>query len=372
MERANDLAISADDPDLMADTTTQLARLAEKRGEFQLCLEYCEQALELARKTGNLGDEAAILRRKSSAHLALDHLDESQQAVEAAHDLLIQIGDRRQEGLALDLKGRIAVARGDYASGKSLFEKSLGLRQQIQDRKGQQRSLMLLGDSCLHMGAHEKARVCYEQALADAGEMYMAYDQAEINARLVLLEHSTGDNLKAKQHGLKAAKTLSALNDQPLLAQTLTSLGHAFTELGEFDSAAAAYGNAIQIRQKLGQSNLLMETVAGSARLDFKQGRMDAALEKVNEVLNARGEGGWTGTEQPFRIYQTCFEVLEHHQDERAASIIAQGFEELMASAEAISDERLRESFLSSVMENRAVDYYYRGTQRAQSSSSQS
>lgn len=366
MERANDLAVAAGDPDLMADTTTQLARLAEKRGEFQLCLEYCEQALKLAQETGNLGDEAAILRRMASAYLALDRLDESFKAVDAAHDLLIQIGDRRQEGLALDLKGRIAVARGDYSAGKALFEKSLGLRQQIQDRKGQQRSLMLLGDACLHMGAHEKARVCYEQALQDAGEMYMAYDQAEINARLVLLEHSTGDNEKAKQHGLKAAKTLSALNDQPLLAQTLTSLGHAFTELGDYDSAAAAYGNAIQIRQKLGQTNLLMETVAGSARLDFKQGRSDAALEKVNEVMNALGDGGWTGTEQPFRIYQTCFEVLEHHQDDRSQALIDKAFAELQSSAEAISDEQLRESFLYSVMENRAVDYYYRGTQRTQ------
>ncbi|MFK7957975.1 MAG: adenylate/guanylate cyclase domain-containing protein [Lysobacterales bacterium] len=367
MERANDLAVAASDPDLMADTTTQLARLAEKRGEFALCLEYCEQAITLARETGNLGDEAAILRRMASAYLALDKLDDSQSTADAAHELLKQIGDRRQEGLALDLKGRIAVARGDYATGKALFEKSLGLRQQIQDRKGQQRSLMLLGDSCLHMGAHEKARVCYEQALQDAGEMYMAFDQAEINARLVLLEHSTGDNKKAKQHGLKAAKTLSALNDQPLLAQTLTSLGHAFTELGEYDSAAAAYGNAIQIRQKLGQTNLLMETVAGSARLDFKQGRADAALEKVNEVINALGDGGWTGTEQPFRIYQTCFEVLEHFEDERAEKIIAKAFEELQKSAQAISDERLRESFLYSVMENRAVDYYYRGTLRGRS-----
>ncbi len=367
MERANDLAVAAGDPDLMADTTTQLARLAEKRGEFPLCLEYCQQALKLARETGNLADEAAILRRMASAYLALDKLDDSHSAADDAHQLLIQIGDRRQQGLALDLKGRIAVARGDYATGKALFEKSLALRQQIQDRKGQQRSLMLLGDSCLHMGAHEKARVCYEQALQDAGEMYMAFDQAEINARLVLLEHSTGDNQKAKQHGLKAAKTLSALNDQPLLAQTLTSLGHAFTELGEYDSAAAAYGNAIGIRQKLGQKNLLMETVAGSARLDFKRGKADAALEKVNEVINALGEGGWTGTEQPFRIYQTCFEVLEHFEDHRAEAIITKAFEELQKSAQAISDERLRESFLYSVMENRAVDYYYRGTQRIQS-----
>ncbi|MEM9529621.1 MAG: tetratricopeptide repeat protein [Pseudomonadota bacterium] len=371
MERAFELAASANLPELMADTTTQLARLAEKRGEFSLCLEYCERALTLARQTGNLGEEAAILRRTASAHLALGNLEQSDTMVEQAQSLLKQIGDRRQEGTVLDLKGRIAVARGDYADAKVLFEKSLGLRQQIHDRKGEQRSLILLGDVFGHMGAFEKARICYDQALQDASEMFMAFDQAEINARLVLLEHATGDNQKAKQHGQKASKALTALNDQPLLAQTLTSLGHALTELQEYEPAAAAYRDAIQIRGKLGQNNLLLETLAGSARLDFKQGKADVALKKVNDVLAALGEGGLTGTEQPFRIYQTCYEVLEHHQDDRAADIINRAYEELQRSADAISDSRLRDSFLTSVMENRAVAYYYQGSQRERAAGSQ-
>ncbi len=364
MEKALDLAEESGEHKLLADITAQLARFAEKRGEFQLCLEYCQQALKMVREEGNLGDEAMILRRAASAWLALGNLDRSQQTAEQAEDLQRQIGDRRQEGVTLDLQGRIAVDRGDYASGQALFERSLGLRQQIQDRIGQQRSLMLIGDACFHMGAYEKARICYEQALADATEMEMAYDQAEINARLVLLEHSEGDNEKAKQHGLEAAKTLSALNDPSLLARTLTALGHAFSELGEYDSAAAAYGNAIRIRQKLGQTNLLMETVAGSAQLDFKRGRIESAVDKVNEILNHFGDQRLTGTEQPFRIYQTCFEVLEHVQDERAPSVIEKAYRELQQSAEAISDERLKESFLESVMEHRAVLYYFQGVRR--------
>ncbi len=364
LEQAMQLAQQGGDRAALADVTAQLARQAEKRGEFRICLDYCEKALELAREEGNLGNEAMILRRMASARLATGELDMSQQLAEKAEEIQRQIGDRRQEGVTLNLQGRIAVARGDYALGKAFFEKSLGLSQKIKDGKGQQRSLMLLGEACYHMGSYEKARICYEQALQDAAEMDLAYDLAEINTRMVLLEHAVGENEKARQFGLEAAKTLSKLNDPPLLAKNLTSLGHVFTELGEFDSAAAAYGNAIQIRQKLGQTNLLMETMAGSAQLDFKRGQFDSALDKVNEVIRGLGHQRWTSIEQPFRVYQTCFEVLENSEDPRATDIITKAHEELQQSAAAISDERLRDSFLHGVMEHRAVAYYYQGVQK--------
>ena len=140
----------------------------------------------------------------------------------------------------------------------------------------------------------------------------------------------------------------------------------AFAELGEYDSAAAAYGNAGRIRQKLGQRTLLMETVAGAALLDFKRGHTENAVEKVDEVIaHIERKGSLDGTDQPFRIYQTCFEVLEHAgQHERGVALIERAHAELMESASAISDEVLRESFLQNVMENRAIDYYFQGVKR--------
>lgn len=363
MEQALDLAHDLFDLALIADVNAELARFAEKRGEFRLCLEYCDEALSKIREVGNLGGEARVLRRISIAWLSLGDLNKASQYADEAKDLLRQIGDQRQEAFTDELLGRVAMARGDYSSAKVYFERSLGLNQQVQNRVGEHISLMRLGDACFQLGAYEKARLCYQQALQDATEIEMAYDQAEISSRLVLLEHTVGDNQKAKQHGLQATRTLSALNAPSLLGYTLTSLGHAFTELGEFDSAAAAYGNAINIRQGLGQRGLLMETVAGSARLDFKRGKLDSAVEKVEEVLGYFETGKITGVVQPYRIWQTCYEILQDAGDDRANEFIDAAQRSLMEDAAAISDEMLRESFLSNVAENRAVAYYSRNTQ---------
>ena len=290
LERALSLAETIGNNSLESDVATELARFAEKRGEFKACLQYCDRALALTREEGHLASEARIMRRKGSAHLGLGDLVQSRLDANEARDLQQQIGDRRQEAITLDLQGRIALATGDYAEAKSNFERSLGVRHEIQDHTGQYRSLMLLGRACLLMGAFEKARLCYEQALEDAESMELVYPQAEINARLVALEFSVGDNIKAKHHGMEAARTLSKLNDPSLLATTLTSLGAALTELEEYDSAAAAFGNAVRIRQQLGQQTRLMEAVSGSAYLDLKCNRLDAAIEKVNEILNHFGD----------------------------------------------------------------------------------
>ncbi len=362
MELALDLAHDLFDVRLIANVTAELARFAEKRGEFRLCLEYCEQALRNIREVGDLGGEGRVLRRISSAWLSLGDLTQATSYAEEARDLLRQIGDQRQEAVNDELIGRIAMAKGDYSAAKLYFERSLGLNQQVQNRVGEHVSLMRLGDACFQLGAYEKARLCYQQALQDATEIEMAYDQAEISSRLVLLEHTVGDNIKAKQHGLQATKTLSALNDPSLLGYTLTSLGHALTELEEFDSAAAAYGNAINIRQSLGQKSLLMETVAGSARLDFKRGKASSAVDKVEEILLYFESGDISGVVQPYRIWQTCYEILTDAGDERAEDLIENANASLNEDAEAISDPMLRDSFLSNVAENRAVAYYSQST----------
>ncbi|MEM9302346.1 MAG: adenylate/guanylate cyclase domain-containing protein [Pseudomonadota bacterium] len=364
LESALKLARNAGDKAFETEVTISLARHAERAGEFRRCLAYCEQALEHVRDTGNIGNEARILRRMGSARLDLGDHDEASDLADQAEEIQRQIGDRRQEAVTIDLHGSIAVARGDYSRGKAFFEKSLGIRQAIGDRGGQLRSLTLLGEACLHLGAFEKARLCYQQALEDAKELGMAYDQAEINARMVMLEHAVGENEKAKQYGLQAAKTLSKLNHPSLLAVVLTSLGHAFAELGDYGSAAAAYGNANRVRTQLGQRAKLMETVAGSALLDLRQGRGESATTKIEPVYTHLAKRGSDGMEQPYRVYQTVFEVLENAGDERAAKLIALAYESLQAAAEAISDQMLRASFLEDVMENRAISYYYQGVKR--------
>ena len=365
MEQALGLAETIGNNSLEVDVATELARFAEKRGEFTACLEYCDRALALAREEGHLANEARILRRKASAHLGLGDLVQSRLDANEARDMQLQIGDRRQEAITLDLQGRIALASGDYAEAKANFERSLGVRHEIQDHAGQYKSLMLLGRACLLMGSFEKARLCYEQALEDAEEMELAYAQAEINARLVALEFSVGDNVKAKNHGMEAARRLSELNDPSLLATTLTSLGSALTELEEYDSAAAAFGNAVRIRQHLGQKTRLMEAVSGSAYLDFKCERPEAAMEKVEEILAHFGDQQINGIEQPARIYLICYEILDQAKDPRALELIGRGYAHLQETTNAISDPVLQESFMQCVAENRAVAYYYHELERA-------
>ncbi len=367
MEKARALAEQLDRPMLLADIVAELARFAEKRGDFAECESLSKQALELAKDVGDPSREARSLRRIASAYLATGKLTKARDHARIATELQAQIGDLRQAATSLELQGRIALAGGDYSDARRLFEQTLSRRQELQDRPGQQQALMLLGEACFALGAYENARICFVQAREDAVEMSMAFDHAEVDARLMLLEHAAGDNEKAKAYGLEAARTLSKLNDLPLLGTALTQLGHSMIELGEFDSAAAAFGNAQRIRSKLGQQSLLMETVAGRAQLNYKQGRSQEALEKVHEILEYFGKDEIGGVSQPFRIYQICFEILEAENDPAAGPLIEKAFAQLERSAQAISDETARENFQQNVPENRAIAFYYRGYKQSQS-----
>ncbi|MCI0478606.1 MAG: hypothetical protein L0Y55_20385, partial [Anaerolineales bacterium] len=61
------------------------------------------------------------------------------------------------------------------------------------------------------------------------------------------------------------------------------------------------------------------------------------------------------GTDEPFRIYLTCYRVLRANQDARADTILRTAQNLLQERAARISDETARRSFLENVPHHREL-----------------
>jgi len=83
----------------------------------------------------------------------------------------------------------------------------------------------------------------------------------------------------------------------------------------------------------------------------------------VNEILayidaNTPPKGSsfcLDGTEEPFRILLTCYQVLKANDDPRANTILSDAYNLLQTRAANISDEHLRDCFLNNVAVNREI-----------------
>jgi hypothetical protein len=61
------------------------------------------------------------------------------------------------------------------------------------------------------------------------------------------------------------------------------------------------------------------------------------------------------GTDEPLRVYLTCYRVLRANGDPRAREILDAGYRLLQERATHINDEKLRRSYLESVATHREI-----------------
>ncbi|MGD9100890.1 MAG: hypothetical protein PVF45_10460, partial [Anaerolineae bacterium] len=163
------------------------------------------------------------------------------------------------------------------------------------------------------------------------------------------------------EHCQQALSIQREIGDRRGQGYSLTYLGHALLGLGELEAAAQAYDEALQLRRELGQYSLLIDDLAGLARIAMAQGHSEQALEQVEDILTWIETYGSEGIEYPLQVYLTCYRVLTWSAEgdaptvERAHAILSQAHTALMEQATAISDEVLRSKFLENVKTNQEI-----------------
>jgi predicted ATPase len=204
-------------------------------------------------------------------------------------------------------------------------------------------------------GDYSPARAYYERALHLCREIGDRGNESIALANLGLIFHHLEDDRSAheySQQALAIARELGAKREQHL---ALTHLGHALMELEHLTEAADAYRQAMALQRELDQHNLAIETLAGLARVFMAQDRLPEALVIAEEILNYLETGSLDGTEEPFRIYLTCYRVLTANQDPRAEAVLRAACTRLQERVVKINDEKLRRSYLENVAAHREL-----------------
>jgi hypothetical protein len=174
-------------------------------------------------------------------------------------------------------------------------------------------------------------------------------------AYLSLLSHHLGDDQAALEQSQRGLDIAQEIGDRLGQGWLLDSLGHALVCLGDLDGAAAAYRRALAVRHELDQTHQAAESLAGLARVALAQGETAQACEHVREILDIEGSRGLDGTNEPFRIYLTCYQVLAACQDPRAEEVLTAAYGRWQEQRARIPDAGLQRSFQENVAANREI-----------------
>ncbi len=120
-------------------------------------------------------------------------------------------------------------------------------------------------------------------------------------------------------------------------------------------AAADAFARSRTGWISLGQMSLATEATAGQAEVVLQQGKLGEALAHIETVRPYIAKNSLDGADEHFRIYLTCYRVLQAHSDTRAPALLTEARRLLSSRAGLLPDEKTRQAFLNNVPAHQAL-----------------
>jgi predicted ATPase/DNA-binding SARP family transcriptional activator/predicted negative regulator of RcsB-dependent stress response len=330
-----------------------LGNLLMELGEFEEARRSFEQSLALYRSFDD--PIGAVETLDCLAMLAWEEGNYSdaerwyQQAVQSYE----QIGNRRMLSMTLMNLAFNYRDTGQLAQAQDCFKRSLELGQRGGDQPVILWNLLGLAIVQRDMGDYEASHHLFQQCQQQvSGEEYKINSWLGIHQSLLALQCNA--QVTAQQQATAALAAARQSSDRSSEALALLVLGHALVEVEQIDEASAAYAAGADLREQLGQRHLLLEFRAAQAHLAQLQGDVTAAQNHVEAVLTDLQQPPH-GTEEPARIYLTCYKVLAAQGDPRARQVLRQGQQFVRQRATMLPNDSNRRNFLEGVAAHRAL-----------------
>jgi tetratricopeptide (TPR) repeat protein len=344
-------------------TLNNLGVVFRIQGDYAEARSCFKKALPVSRKVGDRRTETILLGNLGVVAALQGDLEEARTYFEQCRLSSYEIGDRKGEVLMLCNLGEVCALQGDLVAANRFFEQALHISREIGYPEGEANILNELGHLSTRKGDYTAARAHYEASRQIARETGMRQFEGRTLASLSLLYHRLGQDRVAREFCYQALSIAQELGDRNLEASALTRLGHTLTALDHLAEAATAYAQALTLRRELAQAHLEMESLSDLARASLAQNELAQAQTHVEEILGFLEDNTLDGTDEPFRVYLTCYRVLHANQDPRAQVLLTTAHGLLQDQAAKIEDEGMRRSFLENVLTHREIVREFASTQ---------
>ncbi|MFH2038344.1 MAG: tetratricopeptide repeat protein [Chloroflexota bacterium] len=332
-----------------------LGAAAADQGDLQAALSYFEQSRSTSHEVGDRESESIMLGNLGNLSAQMGDLKASRQYLEKALTINREIGNKYHEVITLHSMGMNCKEQGEYSKAIVFYDEAIELAIEYKIKNFEGSTFVQYGSVYDSLGDFKNAKKNYNSAIEIYREIEEGVDESKVFYQLGLLFHHMGQDEKSRQICLEVIDKSNKIGDQESEACAYMQLGNALVELGKIDDAEEAYDQSIAIRQKMGQGFKATEPQAGLARIALLHNRPGKALFHIEQILEFLQDHSLDGTDEPMRIYLTCYQVLKANKDIRASEILRTAHNLLLERVSLLEDETLRKSYLENVTANREI-----------------
>jgi serine/threonine protein kinase/tetratricopeptide (TPR) repeat protein len=293
-------------------------------GNFDSALKLAESGLSAAQSTGDSKTESRLLLTLSQIFTSLGKTEETIDSLECNLAITRQNKDHLIESQILSLLGSTLGQIGNFREGLSFIEESLKLARNNKDRFGELKALLYLGklysqtrqlelaleayecglglarsleakfeeglfengkgDIYRQLSEIELSRECYQKLLSIAQSVNNLSGEALANHNLALVALELGVYNDAVRKLKNALEEHTRLGELRLLAEAYCSLGYAYEQTGQLETAQEAYQSAIDYCERITHPTYQWQAHYGLANTFSMYGLYDQALTQLSSA----------------------------------------------------------------------------------------
>lgn len=271
-----------------AQTPFDQGSMAYDAGQFDLAIQYWEQALSLSETPEQ---QAQIRANLAAAYLAIGQYQKALDANQIALNLFTQLRQEDSIGLVLTNLGNVYQALGDYDRAIVAYTESLQIAQKTSSHEAEARKaegiiLGNLGYIYFLKGDQDKARQNYNQSFDIAEETDNIEGKIHQLLNIGLTYHAANDISSAKKYYRDSFDTASTINNRELIARALGNLGMAEADEGKYNTAISYYNQSLTILEDLGNPELIARTLNNLGHTLLAANQLDESEASLRQAIS--------------------------------------------------------------------------------------
>jgi DNA-binding SARP family transcriptional activator len=242
-------------------------------------------ALAAARRSGDVGGQALVLRNIGQVQLYQDKYDESLVSFEESCRLFRAIGNERGVAIALAGLGAVRRIRGENEHALDLCHEALALFGKVGDRNGEALARTATGVIWLAWRCYAVAGRWFTDAYELSAEIGDRHREALALKRLALLHQHRGNLAAAREELNRSIAILDELGDDHCVGYANQHLGELCLRTGDYAHAQLLLVNSLSVHRRNGDRRSEAEVSERLGELHDALGQRERARTYSEQAL---------------------------------------------------------------------------------------
>jgi len=284
-QEALELAKKSGNKQAIATILSLLGGVYSDLGRFEKALGYFEEALAIKKETGDLEGVGAALSEIGIVYSSIGQYEKALRYHEEALAIDKEIGNRQGAGAGLGEIGIVYSYLARYEKALGCFEESMAIDKEFGDRKGVGANLAEIGIVYSYLGQYEKALGYFEEALAIHKEIGARKDIGGDLAEIGMVYSSLGQYEKALSYYEDGLAIDKEVGDRNGVGKSLGNIGTLYLDLGRNENALSYYEESLAIDKEVGDQEGVAINLTSIGSVYSVLGQYEKAYASLRESL---------------------------------------------------------------------------------------